>query len=91
LYFRNNELGKSLPQDTKPTPFPRTTATEASAPSVNTLNKDCHELVNDEYRSYKSISTLNLSSTEVNGFSEDETESMDNADFSNDPHQRLIF
>lgn len=87
-------MGKGLPQDTKPTPFPRTVApnmTEPSAPSVNTLNRNCHELVNDEMRSYKSMTTLNVSSTDVNGFSDDETEDMDSADFSTDPHQRLIF
>lgn len=90
LYFRNNEMGKGLPQDTKPTPFPRTAVpvmSEASAPSVNTLNKNCHELVNDEMSSYKSMTTLNVS--DANGFSDDENENLE--DFSNDPHQRLIF
>lgn len=92
MYFRNHEVGKGLPQGTKPTPFPRTVSSdvsEASAPTVNTLNKNCHELVNDEFSSNKPMSNLNLSSTDINGFSDDEND--DKVDFSNDPHQRLIF
>lgn len=92
MYFRNNEVGKGLPQSTKPTPFPRTVISEASepsAPSVNTLNKNCHELVTDKFSSNKTMTNLNLSSADTNGYSDDEND--DKADFCNDPHQRLIF
>lgn len=93
MYFRNYEMGKALPQNTKPTPFPRITAseqTQASSPSVNTLNRNCNEFINEGH-SYKSMSTINLGSTNVSGFSDGEPDDeTDNADFSNDPHQRLI-
>jgi hypothetical protein len=91
MYFRNNELTKILPQDMKPTPFPRTTTSPnlmASAPTVNTLNKNCHEFINDE-KIYQSATSLNLNVTDANESPSDEdTEEMD---YSTDPHQRLIF
>lgn len=93
MYFKNNNLCKVLPQDTKPTPFPRSTTSASlvgTAPSVIALNKNCHEIVNDDFKHYQSATSLNVTSTEVNGFSDDDTEEMDNVDFSNDPHQRLI-
>jgi hypothetical protein len=93
MYFRNNEMGKSLPQETKPTPFPRTISGDTSpptAPSVNTLNRNCHEFVNDEHHSFRPMTAINLASAEVSGFSDDEIDDTDRDDFSNDPHQRLI-
>lgn len=90
MHFRNNEMGKVCSQDMKPTPFPRTTASNhllASAPSFNALNNNCHELVNDGFNS--ASSRLQSNATEVHGFSDDEGEEM-NADYSTDPHQRLI-
>jgi hypothetical protein len=86
-------MGKSLPREIKPTPFPRTitgdTSPVTTPPSVNTLNKNCHEFVNDEHHSIRQMTAINLGSTDVSGFS-DETDDMDHDDFSNDPHQRLI-
>lgn len=92
MYFKNNPLGRSLAQDKKPTPFPRTTTSAsfstASAPTVNTLNGNCHEIVNEDYNFYQSAAMLN--SAEVNGFSDEDVDDLENVDFSTDPHQRLI-
>lgn len=96
MYFRNTGINKGLPQDLKPTPFPRTTtsaslAPAATAPGLNTLNKNCHELITDDYRHYQSASSLNLNTTDVNGFlDDDDTEELDDMEYSTDPHQRLI-
>lgn len=84
MYFKNNELNKVFP-DMKPTPLPRTTST-ASAPTVNTLNRNCHEFINDDY--YQSATTLNMDSSEA--YLDDDTEELDNVDYSNDPTERLI-
>lgn len=92
MYFRNNEMGKVLSQDTKPTPFPRTgtaEVTQAISPSVNTLNRNCHEFVNDGH-DLKPMAVVNLGSSNVSFFSHDEMEDTDNEEFSNDLHQRLI-
>lgn len=93
MYFRNHELSKIFPQGKKPTPFPRTTSAGpmTSAPGVNTLNRNCHEIVNDDCNYYESVASLNMDTTEVNVFLDaDDTEEMGNVDYSNDPHQRLI-
>lgn len=58
---------------------------------MTTLNKNCHEIVNDDPNYYESVASLNMNATEDNGFLyDDETEEMENVDFSTDPHQRLI-
>jgi hypothetical protein len=92
MYFRNNEVGKGLPRDTKPTPFPRTTTeqSQVTSTSVNSLNRNCHEFVNEGHHSYDSMSPIKLASTNVNVFSEEETQEMDDDNFSNDLRQRLI-
>lgn len=96
MYFRNNGLSaKVLPLDKKPTPFPRTSATGSSiAPSVSTLNKNCHEIINNDFGYYRSAATLNNTdaSTGVNEMfvDDDEDETLENVDIDNDPHQRLI-
>ena len=92
MYFRNNGISKNLPQDTKPTPFPRTLTaeqTQATSSSVNTLNRNCHEFVNDGH-GLQPMSAINLGSSNASFFSEDETEEMDNGEFSDDLQQRLI-
>lgn len=91
MHFRNHQLSKGLPEDMKPTPLPRTAVPHASAPSVNTLTRDSHEIINDDFRHYCSAATLNkASSSAINGFSDDENEEMYDGDYANDPHQRLI-
>jgi hypothetical protein len=94
MHFRNNnEACKVLPQDMKPRPFPRITANNvptAPAPSITTLNKNCHELINDDFNYYRSAASLNMGSTDGDTLSDEEREELDDVDFSNDPHQRLI-
>lgn len=91
MHFRNNEMGKVFSPDMKPTPFPRTTTSNhiltTSAPSLQALNNNCHELINDGF--YSAPSNLQSIATEVHDFSDDEGEEI-NVDYSNDPHQRLI-
>lgn len=87
MYFRNNPMSKVFPVDVKPTPVPRSVYA-ASAPSVNTLNRNCHEFVSDDF--YQSATTLNINEPEVCDYIEDVTEELDNVDFSNDPRERLI-
>ncbi|CRL05146.1 CLUMA_CG018156, isoform A [Clunio marinus] len=95
MHFKNNSLMR-VSTETKSVPFPRTTTSDnfvaSSAPEVNKLNKNSYEIVNDDFTYYKSAADLNMesNSTEVNGFSDEETEEMENVDIYNDPHQRLI-
>lgn len=83
-------MRKLFSPETKPTPFPRTTASNhvlTSAPSFKALSNNCHELINDGFHPTSSAALSNA--TEVQGFSDDEEEQV-NVDYSNDPHQRLI-
>lgn len=87
MYFKNNELGKVCPTSMKPTPLPRTT-TDMSASTINTLNRNCHEFVGDEY--YQSVASLNTNPSAGNAFLDDDTEELEYVDYSNDPTERLI-
>lgn len=90
-FNRTNELFFKPPQqETKPTPLPRGVGSAPSAPSINTLNKACHEVINDDYNYYKSATTLNISQSEADGLSDDDNEELDDVNISSDPHQRLI-
>lgn len=91
MHFNNSAMRKLFSPDTKPTPFPRTTASNhplTSAPSFKALSNNCHELINDGFHS--ASSTVEPNATEVHGFSDEEDEGQTNVDYSNDPHQRLI-
>lgn len=89
MYFKNT-TNQLFTQDKKPTPLPRNPAV-ISAPTVNTLNQSCYEVINDDF--YHSATKLNVDSSTVNTFidvDEDEDEEMENVDYSNDPRERLI-
>lgn len=93
MYFRNNVVDKGLPRDTKPTPFPRTLTSDESqvtSTTVNALNKNCYEVVNDGHNLYQSLAPVQLGLNDENIYLEDDTEDKDHDDFSNDMHQRLI-
>lgn len=97
MYFKNSGIAKGLLHDQKPTPFPRNTTSASlaqyapTAPGVNTLNKNCHELVSDEFHRYQSAQSLNLNTTDGNCFlDDDDTGELDDMEYSTDPHQRLI-
>lgn len=93
MYFRNNELGNVLPPDMKPTPLPRNTASanryekSPTAPLVKTLNENCHEIINTG-GCYQPGTSLDFK--EARNYSDDETAEIEDVDYSNDPHQRLI-
>lgn len=95
MYFKNNELFKASQQNKMPTPSPRTTASSSSGgPTVSTLNKNCHEIINNDFDGYyKAATELNYTnaSTAVNEYVDDEDdEVLENVNIDNDPHQRLI-
>lgn len=89
-FNRTNELFcKPPPQDEgQPTPLPRYT-TNATAPTVNTLNRGS-EIVTGDFNYYQSATALNITHSETDGFSDDENGELDDVNISNDPHQRLI-
>ena len=80
-------MSKVFPVDKLPMPLPRS-ANAASAPTINTLNRNCHEFVSEDF--YHSATTLNINQPEVVDYLEDDTEELENVDFSNDQRERLI-
>jgi len=78
MYFQNPDLNRNM--TAKPVPLPRVS---------NSLGG--HEIVNDPYQLRKSAARLN--SNELQQYSDDDDEHdghLEEVDFCNDPHQRLI-